>query len=372
MLIRALQFGASECAEAMEPPPTLPASGWVWIDITAAPDKVEEVSAFTDLLGLDALAVRDAVQDTDLPKVDDFGGTVFVVLHALSGERIDCYELSCFLSQRCLVTIHSGQSPSVDVLWDGVMCQPEVANGGPDETLARLADVATRRLVTVLDVFDDRNEELTGLALRADADFLHEITAVRADLAALRRSVHPQREALDILRRSTSAVVTDAGRRRFSDVFDTASRAAQGVDGARTALAESLDAYRGAEARQATEVTKVLTVYAAIMLPLTLVVGFFGMNFADLPLLGRPGGWIWVTAFMVLVAALSLGVFVSVGWIRRPSGRTAGDVLGRGLIEAARAPAQLVEAVFEISATPLRTIAGSVARRHRPNESSHD
>ncbi len=356
----------------MEPPPTLPASGWVWIDITAAPDKVEEVSAFTDVLGLDALAVRDAVQDTDLPKVDDFGGTVFVVLHALSGERIDCYELSCFLSQRCLVTIHSGQSPSVDVLWDGVMCQPEVANGGPDETLARLADVATRRLVTVLDVFDDRNEELTGLALRADADFLHEITAVRADVAALRRSVHPQREALDILRRSTSAVVTDAGRRRFSDVFDTASRAAQGVDGARTALAESLDAYRGAEARQATEVTKVLTVYAAIMLPLTLVVGFFGMNFADLPLLGRPGGWIWVTAFMVLVAALSLGVFVSVGWIRRPSGRTAGDVLGRGLIEAARAPAQLVEAVFEISATPLRTIAGSVARRHRPNEPRHD
>ncbi len=224
----------------MEPPTTLPASGWVWIDITAAPEDAEELSVFTDALGLDALAARDAVQDTDLPKVDDFGSSVFVVLHALSGERVDCYQISCFLSQRSLVTIHRVQSPSIDVLWEGVMCQPEVANGGPDETLARLADVATRRLVTVLDVFDDLNEELTGLALRADADFLAEITAVRADLAALRRSVHPQREALDILRRSTSAVVTDAGRRRFSDVVDTASRAAQGVDAARTALAESL------------------------------------------------------------------------------------------------------------------------------------
>ncbi len=130
VLIRALRFGASECAEAIEPPTTLPATGWVWIDITAASDEVEDVIVLTEALGLNALAVRDAVQDTDLPKVDDFGGSLFVVLHALSGERIDCYQLSCFLSQRCLVTIHRVQSPSVDVLWDGVMCQPEVASGG--------------------------------------------------------------------------------------------------------------------------------------------------------------------------------------------------------------------------------------------------
>ena len=182
----------------------------------------------------------------------------------------------------------------------------------------------------MLDVFDDRNEELVERALTADADFLMEITAVRADLAELRRAVHPQREALDILRHSISPLISDGGRRRFSDVFDTATRAAQGVDGARTALAETLDAYRGAEARQATEVTKVLTVYAAIMLPLSLVAGFFGMNFVDLPLLASPAGWLVVTGFMAFIAFLSLGVFVSLGWTRRTSGRSAGAILGRG------------------------------------------
>ena len=230
--------------------------------------------------------------------------------------------------------------------------------------------MATRRLVCVLDVFDDRNEELIQLALRADADFLLEITAVRADLAALRRAVHPQREALDILRHSTSRLVSDAGRRRFSDVFDTALRASQGVDGARAALAETLDAYRGAEARQATEVTKVLTVYAAIMLPLSLVAGFFGMNFVDLPLIHRQAGWMIVTGFMALVAVLSLGVFVALGWTRRPSGRTAGALLGHGLVEAARAPAQLVGAVFEISTMPMRSVAGSVAGVRRTKSSA--
>ena len=372
MHIRALQFEAGECASEMEPTHALPESGWVWIDIAAGPGDIDELTGLAEQLGLDALAVRDTVEDIDLPKVDDFGSFLLVVLHALSDERIETYELDCFLSERHLVTIHGQRSPSIDLLWDGVLARPELASGGPDDALARLADVATRRLVCVLDVFDDRNEELIQRALQADPDFLLEITAVRSDLAALRRAVHPQREALDILRHSTSPLVSDAGRRRFSDVFDTALRASQGADGARAALAETLDAYRGAEARQATEVTKVLTVYAAIMLPLSLVAGFFGMNFVDLPLLASPAGWLIVTGFMAFIALLSVGVFVSLGWTRRLSGRTAGAVLGRGLVEAARAPAQLVGAAFEISTMPMRSVAGSVTGVRRTRSSGSD
>ena len=370
MLIRTLHFEPGECAVEAEPTQGLPSSGWLWIDITAGVGDGDELAEFAEQLGLDALSVRDAVEDIDLPKVDDFGSFMLVVVHALGEKRIETYELDCFLSERRLVTIHDQRSVSVDALWEGVQNRPELASGGPDESLARLADVATRRLVSVLDVFDDRNEELIQSALSADADLLREIIAVRADLAALRRAVHPQREALDILRRSISPLVTDGGRRRFSDVFDTASRASQGVDGARAALAETLDAYRGAEARQATEVTKVLTVYAAIMLPLSLVAGFFGMNFVNLPLMARPAGWIIVTAFMAFVAFLSLGVFVALGWTRRASGRTAGAILGRGLVEAARTPAHLVGAVFEISTMPMRSVAGSVtgALRHKATE----
>ena len=374
MRIRAAHFEPGECAAAVEPTPALPESGWMWIDIVAGPDDVDELADLAEQLGLDALAVRDTVEDIDLPKVDDFGSFLLVVLHGLGDERIETYELDCFLSERRLVTIHAQRSPSIELLWDGVLGRAELASGGPDEALARLADVATRRLVCVLDVFDDRNDELIERALQADADFLREIIAVRADLAALRRAVHPQREALDVLRHSTSRLVTDAGRRRLSDVFDTALRASQGVDGARAALAETLDAYRGAEARQATEVTKVLTVYAAIMLPLSLIAGFFGMNFVDLPLLASSTGWIFVTGLMVFIAVVSVGVFVSLGWTRRASGRTAGALIGRGLVEAARAPAQLVGAVFEISTMPMRSVAGTVAEtlRTRSTESESD
>jgi magnesium transporter len=344
-------------------------AGWVWVDVLADDADIGELTALTAGLRLDPLAMRDAVGDFDLPKVDDFGHHLLVVLHGLREDRVGTYKVDCFVTGHHLLTVRRLPSPALDALWNRVQASRELATGGVDELLARLADVLTRRLLSVLDAFDDRVDDLVDQALGAGAELVADLTAVRTDLSAVRRVVHPQREALDLLRHSTSPLISDAGLRRFSDVFDLASRAAHGLDAARTALAEILDAYRGAEARQATDVTKVLTIYAAIMLPLSLVAGFFGMNFANLPGLGSDWGWVVVTSAMLAIAAVSLGIFVSVGWIRRPSGREAGAALGRGLIEAARAPAQIVGAVYEIAAMPLRA---TTARRPKtpPDETT--
>ncbi len=339
---------------------------WIWVDVEASVGDTEDLVDFASRFAFDALAVRDTVNDLDLPKIDDFGSSLLIVLHGLAEGRIATYQVDCFLKENVLVTVRLQRSPSVEALWSEVQRSSELASGGPDELAARLADVMTRRLLSVLDTFDNRLEELIASALRADPALVGEVTAVRSDVSVLRRAVVPQREALDLLRRSTSPLLSDGSRRRFSDVFDVASRATQGVDAARTALAEALDAYRGAEARKATEVSKVLTVYAAIMLPLSLIAGFFGMNFDNLPWTGRESGWILVSAAMAALALVSLGMFVALGWIRRPSGKDAGSALGHGLVEAALAPAQIVGAVFEMSTMPLR----SVTRRKRPNEPS--
>lgn len=333
--------------------------GWVWVDIEADQEDRDELLAVASELGLDALAVRDAVSDRDIPKVDDLGSQLLIVLHGLRDDRIETYVVTCFVADDYLVSVRREHSPAVDALWNQLLERPDIITGGPDLTMALLADVLSRRLVAVLDAFDARVDDLVIRALAADASLVGDLTAVRTDLARVRHVVHPQREALDLLRSSTSILITEPGRRRFSDAFDVASRAATGLDAARTALAETLDAYRGAEARKATEVTKVLTVYAAIMFPLSLIASFFGMNFDNLPGLESDWGWIIVTAVMFAIATVSLGVFVTVGWIHRPSGRQAGSTLGRGLVEAARAPAQVVGAVFEISTMPIRTVATS-------------
>ena len=334
--------------------------GWVWVDISVESGDVSELDEIATSLRLDALAVRDAVADLDLAKVDDFGHHLHVVLHGLGSDRVETYELDCFLTSTHLVTVRTERSPAVDAFWEQVQTNAYLAASSVDELVGCLADVLTRRLMSVVEAFDRRIEELTDAALKADPAFLSEMTAVRVDLAEVRQVIQPQREALDVLRRSSSPLVSEAGRRRFSDVFDVAVRAAHELDAARSALAETLDAYRGAEAKEATNVTKVLTVYAAIMLPLTLLVGFFGMNFGNLPALQSEWGWVIATAAMLAIALISLGVFMALGWIRRPSSRKAGATLGRGLVEAARAPAHIGSAIYEVSTMPLR---GIVARR---------
>ena len=322
-----------------------PADGWIWIDITIDEEVDDAVQIATDL-GLDELAVRDAVEDDDLPKVDDFGDHMLVVLHGLRDDDIETYELDCFItSRRQLVTIHHATSPSVEALWGLAPKHPELLTGTAGELLARLADITTRRFLGVLDVFEDRVDDLVAAALAADPTLIGEVTAVRADLSAVRKAIYPQREVLDSLRTTSSPLVGEPGRRRFADAFDVAQRATAGVEAARVSLVETVDAYRGAEAREATEVGRVLTVYAAIMLPLSLIAGFFGMNFENLPGTGNGDGWIWVTLSMAIITVGSLLVFVAAGWIRPPAGR-AGRRVGRGLIDAAKRPATLAGALF--------------------------
>lgn len=133
----------------------------------------------------------------------------------------------------------------------------------------------------------------------------------------------------------------------------------------------AVDAYRTAEARSATEVSKVLTIDAALLLPLSLVVGFSGMNKPNLPTIGTGWGRIAVTALMVLFMIGSIGVFVAQGWVGRPSARRAGAKLGRSLAEAARAPAHVAGAVVAMSTVPLasaKSRLGKPPTRGKPSK----
>ena len=327
------------------------------------PDNDEDPPSILDEYLLDPLAVHDAFNEVDAPKFDDFGNHAVLILHGLrDGDRLTTYELDCFITRTDLITVHTGDSLALTALQDNIRSHPELASGGGAELAARLADGVTRRLLAVVDAFDERADELVRQALVAHRHLLNDVAAVRSDLAAIRRVVQPQREALDLIRSTESDLITRAARRRFSDVFDVASRTTNGLDAARTVMSEAVDAYRGAEARAATEVTKVLTIYAAILLPLSLIVGYFGMNHENLPTIGQRWGWLAVTIAMAVVVALSLGVFVSQGWILRPSGKEAGTALGRGLAEAARAPAQVASAVFAMSTLPVNSAKTRLGR----------
>ena len=135
-----------------------PDGGWVWVDVRVDPDDRNALRAIAEELGLDSLSVVDAIEDVDLPKVDDFGDQVLLVLHGLRDDAIATYEVDCFLQPGRLTTVRVAPSPSVDRLFRELQRRPELARGGADELAARLSDLLTRRLLAVVDAFDERVE----------------------------------------------------------------------------------------------------------------------------------------------------------------------------------------------------------------------
>lgn len=334
---------------------------WIWVD--ADTSSQDELVALGEELGLDPLAVSDAVEDLDISKVDDFGEHLLIVLHGLSEEsehEVKTYELDMFLTQNTLLTVRSGTSRTIDDLWKEVQRNLDLREVGPDVLASRIASVIMRRWASIVTGFDEQLDELIDRALSADRDVLRDVTFLRTELSTIRATLRPQLETLAELRNSVSPLVGTRSQRRFSDAFDTSTRIDHSMEGIRSELLTALDAYRGAEARTATEISRVLTIYAAILLPLSFVVGFFGMNVPNLPGAESENAWLWISAAMTVMTVVSLSVFASAGWITLPRAARPSTVAKR-TFDRARRPLTYGRAHY-LSLDPRASRRGSIDR----------
>jgi magnesium transporter len=328
---------------------------WAWVDVLLEDER--EVRDLAGRFGWSELAVEDAVADVHYPRVDYLDDYLFVVLHGLDEEegRIITSELDAFLGRDYVVTIHRRESPSVEWLADAAAANPVYSAGGPDLFLARLAETIGRRYMPLLDSIDDRIEELESAAIEGRPDVLGDVQALRRDIIVLRRVAGPQREVLLSLGRPMSPVVSKEAQLRFDSVYDHSFRFVEDLDTARSLLASVLDTYRSTVAERTNDVMKVLTVYTALLLPLALLAGIYGMNFRLMPELAWHWGYFGVLGLMAAIAVGQWIYFVRRGFIgeSRPIKRR----LGIGLAHLARLP---------VNAT--RSLLGSPERSRPPTE----
>ncbi len=356
-------------AEPSEPgrlPDLIGRDGWVWVDVRD--EDTEELTAIGELLGLDPLAVEDATIDTHFPKVDDYGTHVFVVLHGLSERdgRLETGELDAFVGEPYLVTVHRGESPAIEWAVSGdVPFAPT-----PDLMLARIAETSARRFLPLLDAIDDEIDALEERAVAGDGTVVPEIQALRRDAVRVRRTIGPQREVLAALSRAFSPVVGERAQAQFASVYDHHLRVVESLDGARALLAATLDTYRGAVAERMNEVMKVLAVYAAILLPLSVLAGIYGMNFVNMPELQWRFGYFLLLGIMAAVTLGQWVYFARRGFIGAFKFARVPRAVGRGLVRLAQLP---VDAAVTIARLPeTLPFPGDGARDEEPPQSGDD
>jgi magnesium transporter len=309
--------------------------GWRWRRIiTADPNELQRLG---EELRLDPYVIEDLLDVEQLPKAEEIGDTVFVVLHALrgAGDVLDTVDTYHVITEDELLTVCSEDVPVVAHVWDQLSRGPLLAST-PMEAIARIADLSAQRFLAAAAAIERRALGLQESAVVGNASVLPIVLTLRNEETAVRRVLGPQAVAVTVLAGGGLAEPTAA--RRLRDAAASTERAAAEFTYARSLLADVLEVYRGAVAEKTNEVTRVLTVYAAIMFPLGIIVGFWGMNFGDLPLLDGSKAWWFVVAGMAGFSVVSWNEFRRRGWIGGPSLRDLPMQLGRGVVGVATAP----------------------------------
>jgi magnesium transporter len=311
--IHQLVSGTLETLEAGAPVGPPPAGVSAWFDVVAPTP--EECAVLREKLGLHELALEDALRIGHPPKLEDFEEHLFVIAHtpvedAEEGTR----KISIFLAKTWIVTVLRAPLERLAGLTERVQRRPEHYLKSPAVLAHRLLDDMT-------DGFERRVEELVE---RVDAldepgdpnpETMTAIVEMRQESVGLSRVVRSQRDMCALLAHSTHAALPKRVQPYLRDVYDHLLRVYDHLDGVREGLGAARDAYLAAVNNRLSEVMRVLTVIATIMMPLSLIAGVFGMNFEVMPGVRSPAGFWLAMGGMLLIAAGMLYFFRHRRWL---------------------------------------------------------
>lgn len=265
----------------------LDSPGFKWVDVTAP--TAEVLAPLAKHFSLHPLEVEDCLHLDQRPKLEEYPGHQFVVLHGFTAgpkdvTRVTLHELHCFLSDGWLLTVHQKEHPALDSVRARVLGDIALTQGrGPDFVLYVLADALVDADFGLLDRFNDALDELEqAMIQKPTPTHLRRTFALRRSLVKLRSVLSPQRDVVALLSRSGIQHVDPKTSLYFRDVYDHLTRIYEQIDNARDMLGNILDLYLSVMANRTNDTTKQLTIFASIFLPMSFVVGFFGQNFQQL------------------------------------------------------------------------------------------
>jgi magnesium transporter len=293
----------------------------LWVDIS---DPTQE--AIEPLLegrfGFHELAAEDTVSPETLPKYDPYPTYDFFVFRAVDvdlGEHASqSYKLAAFLGGNFLVTVHKELHKRMDEIWERLPGDKRVLASGADFLLHAIVDAMVDEHFPLLEKIDNCVDDVQD-AIFTDPrpGQLDELLHLKRDVNLLRRHSLPQRDLLNQISRGDAQFITREHLIYFRDVYDHMFRITETIDVQRDAMAGAMEAYLSVIANRTNEIMRVLTVFSAIMLPLSLIAGIYGMNFEHIPELHWIRGYWYALALMAIIAVAMLVFFRRKGWIGR-------------------------------------------------------
>jgi magnesium transporter len=305
----------TDCARALREPDTR-----LWLDL----DQPDEwtLALLGEAFEFHPLAIEDCLHGEQRVRIDPYGDYFFMVMYVPLPSGIDGHvesrELAMFCSARYVVTIHHQPIDSVAGLL--TRCERDPAaflSRGTDHVLHVIVDSAVDQYGPILDRLEDETTELEDAALTEPSpEVLERLTMVRNELLGIRRLLMPVRDVVAQLARGEFGFVGTQMQLYFRDVLDHLVRTVETIEIYRDQISGARDIYLSSISQKLNEVMKVLTIFATIMLPLSLIAGIYGMNVTNLwPPTDRPYSFWIVMGMMVAITVGLLYFFRRRKWI---------------------------------------------------------
>lgn len=298
-----------------------------WLDMSTPTE--DELALLDEVFGFHPLAIEDTIGRMQRPKIENYNhvgqgcahGYFYMVLHGPDLEsfrqNLRTKELDIFCSQQYLVTIHDEPMRSIETALNRTIGDPKrILSRGIDLLLHNILDYLVDLYDPILDYLEEAIDELEEQALANPApDLLNKIATKKRDLLNLRRVVGPQREVIAQLTRGEVPFIRESTRIYLRDVQDHLIRIVEMVELYRDLVMGARDIYLSSISNNMNQVMKTLTTISVIGLPLTIITGFFGMNFDALPGIHKASTF-WITVVFMMMAVAGMLMFFRVKkWI---------------------------------------------------------
>jgi len=301
-----------------QPREALPRHDFDWIGLSEpTPEEMERVRL---QFGLHPLAVEDALNPRQLPKVEVYGGQLFVVARTAAfeeGDKIAYGQTALFLGCDFLVTVRFGSSRAHLELRDRLERDAERLAEGPDFVAHAILDFIVDGYQPIMDDLEERVQALEEHAIDAfpEPSTIRRIFRIRRQLRRFDRVVGPMVEVGERLALTPLPTVDESARVFFRDVLDHVRRTMARAHTLKETLASIVETAALLEAHRQGQMTRALAAWAAILAVPTAIAGIYGMNFDVMPELRWRYGY-----FVVLgvIGAICLGLwlrFRRIGWL---------------------------------------------------------
>lgn len=289
-----------------------------WLNVIGLHD-TELLTRLGEIYSLHPLTLEDIASTQQRPKFEGYDSYLYVVLRMLrlDGDTLDNEQISLVLTGNEVLLFEERPGDVFDAVRERLRRKKgHVREHGAAYLSYALLDAVVDSYFTVLEYYSDLVETLEEQVLRDPGPAtLEVVNQTRRELLTVRKAVWPLRELVAALLREDTPLLGESVSAYLRDVYDHAVQVIDTVETLRELLSGLHDIYLSGLSYKMNEVMKVLTIIATIFIPLSFIVGLYGMNFVNIPELHYRNGYFVLWAVMILVVGGMLAYFKRRGWL---------------------------------------------------------